>query len=166
MDLELIRRALEQPGKSRKGLAQAMGRQPSMVTDMLNGRRQIKASELPVIAKYLDLDMAMYIEEPKAVPEVDSALIPGIMAARGWTLPRLAFELRATEPTVLSWLKGIRPSADHRHQLIEMAEEFGLTPRPQPPGRPSLDAIAADADDETYEFIVDLVRRLVRDTKT
>lgn len=57
MDIEDIRRALEKPGKSKQGLAAALGRQPSAVTALLRGERELKARELPIVAKYLDLDV-------------------------------------------------------------------------------------------------------------
>lgn len=46
---------LTKPGKSRVGLAAALGRHPSMVTDLLNGTRELKVSEIPKIAHYLEV---------------------------------------------------------------------------------------------------------------
>jgi hypothetical protein len=46
---------LARPGKNRIGLARALGRQPSMVTDLLSGRRALRADEIPKIAQYLDV---------------------------------------------------------------------------------------------------------------
>jgi repressor LexA len=48
-----ILEGLEMPGKTRVGLAKALGRQPSMVTDLLNGTRELKAREIPIIVEYL-----------------------------------------------------------------------------------------------------------------
>lgn len=48
-----ILEGLALPGKNRVGLAAALGRQPSMVTELLNGNRELKASEIPKIAQYL-----------------------------------------------------------------------------------------------------------------
>jgi SOS-response transcriptional repressor LexA len=50
-----IAEGLKQPGKSKKGLAKALGRQPSAVTELLKGNREIKAREVPIIADYLGL---------------------------------------------------------------------------------------------------------------
>jgi repressor LexA len=55
MDIELIRVALDRPGKSKGGLAQAMGVGNSAITALLKGDRQIKAHEVPMIAEYLGL---------------------------------------------------------------------------------------------------------------
>lgn len=55
MEIREIERALQKPGKSKSGLARAMGRQPSAVTDLLQGRRQLKAREIPAIRDYLEL---------------------------------------------------------------------------------------------------------------
>jgi repressor LexA len=57
MDIEDIRRGLQKPGKSKSGLAKALGRQPSMVTALLKGERELKAREIPIVAKYLELDL-------------------------------------------------------------------------------------------------------------
>lgn len=54
-----IEEGLKKPGKSRKGLAEALGRTPATVTEMLKQegkRRQIKANEVPVIRAYLELE--------------------------------------------------------------------------------------------------------------
>ena len=48
-----VREGLTASGKSNIGLARALGRQPSAVTAILNGSRQIKAFEISVIANYL-----------------------------------------------------------------------------------------------------------------
>lgn len=50
-----IEEGLEKPGKSRVGLARALGRQPSMVTELLSGKRKLQAAEIPIIAEYLDV---------------------------------------------------------------------------------------------------------------
>lgn len=55
VDIEQIRVGLEKPGKSKQGLAKALGRQPSAVTSLLKGERDLKAKEIPIVAAYLDL---------------------------------------------------------------------------------------------------------------
>lgn len=52
-DIQWIIEGLKNPGKSRTGIAKALNRSPSMVTDLLNGERALKASEIPKIANYL-----------------------------------------------------------------------------------------------------------------
>lgn len=59
--LRWIERGLSKPGKSKKGLAQALGRFPSAVTKLVKGERSIKAHEIAAIADYLD-------EAPPAIP--------------------------------------------------------------------------------------------------
>lgn len=57
MDLvDEIERALKKPGKSKSGLARALGREPPAVTGILNRRRKIKVDELPRIREYLELE--------------------------------------------------------------------------------------------------------------
>jgi phage repressor protein C with HTH and peptisase S24 domain len=53
-DLQWIRDGLKKPGKTQKGLAEALGVDASQVTRLLKGDRQLKAAELPRIADYLD----------------------------------------------------------------------------------------------------------------
>lgn len=56
MTIEWILEGLKKPGKSRSGLAAALGRSPSMVTDMLKpGGRRLKADEVPLVAAYLEV---------------------------------------------------------------------------------------------------------------
>ncbi|MFO1084473.1 MAG: S24 family peptidase [Reyranellaceae bacterium] len=54
MDHKWLKEMLGRPGYSQAGLAAALGRNPSAVNRMVRGERQIKASELPIIQKYLD----------------------------------------------------------------------------------------------------------------
>lgn len=56
IDLELIKRSLDKPGKSKKGLAEAMGVFPSAITNLLKGARQLKLNEAPKVAAYLELE--------------------------------------------------------------------------------------------------------------
>lgn len=56
MNLSLILRALERPGKSKSGFAKALSIPNSAVTELVGGRRSIKADEIPKIVQYLELD--------------------------------------------------------------------------------------------------------------
>jgi hypothetical protein len=54
-----IEEGLKKPGKSRQGLAKALNRSPSAVTEMLRKkgkRRKITAEEIPLIREYLELE--------------------------------------------------------------------------------------------------------------
>ena len=52
--IDWIKQGLEKPGKTQTGLATALGRSPSAVTDLLRGKRQIKVQEVEVMAHYLE----------------------------------------------------------------------------------------------------------------
>lgn len=54
MDIAQIRKGLEKPGKSQRGLAAALGIDPSAVNRMLAGTRQLKLSEVPKVEAYLN----------------------------------------------------------------------------------------------------------------
>jgi repressor LexA len=56
MDIKMIERGLAKPGKTKGGLANAMGVRPGAVSEILSGIRLIKASELQPITEYLELN--------------------------------------------------------------------------------------------------------------
>ena len=56
LDAATIERALERTGKSKGGLADAMGVRPGAVSEILSGIRLIKASEIAPIMEYLGLN--------------------------------------------------------------------------------------------------------------
>lgn len=56
LDIRLIERGLGKPGKTKGGLAAAMGVRPGAVSEILSGMRLIKASEIAPIIEYLELN--------------------------------------------------------------------------------------------------------------
>lgn len=84
MNQELIgwvKRGLAKPGKTKSGLALAIGKNNSAVTKILSGDRAIKVEELPLIAGYLD-------EAAPSMPGVDIRPRPEIVeAAEGRLVP-------------------------------------------------------------------------------
>ena len=56
LDIRLIERGLQKPGKTKGGLAAAMGVRPGAVSEILSEARLIKASELAPIIDYLELN--------------------------------------------------------------------------------------------------------------
>src|SRR5471032_3415875 len=52
----MIERGLEKPGKTKGGLAAAMGVRPGAVSELFSGIRLIKASEIQPIIEYLELN--------------------------------------------------------------------------------------------------------------
>jgi repressor LexA len=56
LDVKTIERGLEKPGKTKGGLAAAMGVRPGAVSEILSEIRLIKASEIAPIVEYLELD--------------------------------------------------------------------------------------------------------------
>ena len=53
LDVKMIELGLERTGKSKGGLAAAMGVRPGAVSEILSGIRLIKASEIAPIMQYL-----------------------------------------------------------------------------------------------------------------
>ncbi|MEY9118066.1 plasmid maintenance system antidote protein VapI [Bradyrhizobium diazoefficiens] len=60
LDVAMIERGLEKTGKSKGGLAAAMGVRPGAVSEILGGERLVKASEIIPIMEYLELNLAPY----------------------------------------------------------------------------------------------------------
>ncbi|WP_407179104.1 S24 family peptidase [Bradyrhizobium sp. STM 3562] len=56
LDVAMIERGLQKPGKTKGGLARAMGVRPGAVSEILGGQRLIKASEIGPIMEYLELN--------------------------------------------------------------------------------------------------------------
>ena len=56
MTVDWIRQGLKHTGKTRSGLARALGRSPSAVTDLLNGHRRLRADEIAIVAEYLGIE--------------------------------------------------------------------------------------------------------------
>lgn len=54
MDTEWIRKQLERPGKTQRGLAAAMGIDTTGVNRLLNGKRRLQASEIESVRAYFD----------------------------------------------------------------------------------------------------------------
>src|ERR1700723_3074017 len=56
MTVDWIREGLKHTRKTRSGLAKALGRSPSAVTDLLNGTRRLRAEEIAIAAEYLGVE--------------------------------------------------------------------------------------------------------------
>src|ERR1700704_4517575 len=56
LDVKMIERGLQKPGKTKGGLANAMGVRPGAVSEILSDARLIKASEIDAIIEYLELN--------------------------------------------------------------------------------------------------------------
>src|SRR5438270_4460986 len=56
LDVRMIERGLQKPGKTKGGLAAAMGVRPGAVSEILGDIRQIKATEIQPIIDYLELN--------------------------------------------------------------------------------------------------------------
>lgn len=53
MDIDKIRKALQKPGKTQRGLATALGVDPAAISRLLTGHRQLKLHEVPKAEAYL-----------------------------------------------------------------------------------------------------------------
>src|SRR5712675_949729 len=78
LDIKAIERALKKPGKTKGGLAAAMGVRAGAVSELFSGIRLIKASEIPLITEYLGLNAVPIMGRvgAGAVIEPESEQIP------------------------------------------------------------------------------------------
>src|SRR5689334_25351203 len=72
LDIRLIERGLEKPGKTKGGLARAMGVRPGAVSEILSGIRLIKASENGPIMDYLGLNSVPIMGRVGARPTIEA----------------------------------------------------------------------------------------------
>jgi len=54
MDLEELKQLFERTGKTQKGLAEALSTDPGVITRIMNGTREIKLREVPIIRAYFE----------------------------------------------------------------------------------------------------------------
>src|SRR6187397_341550 len=69
LDIGLIERGLEKPGKTKGGLATAMGVRPGAVSEILSGIRLIKASEIAPIMGRVGAGASIEPEHEQVPPE-------------------------------------------------------------------------------------------------
>lgn len=71
--IQIIAAGLTARGKSGRGLAEALGVNPSQITRMLKGERLIKAHEIPTIEAYLGVSLSPNTPQTARVSEVAPA---------------------------------------------------------------------------------------------
>jgi phage repressor protein C with HTH and peptisase S24 domain len=105
--LQWIRDGLEKPGKTRSGLARALDRAPSAVTALLNGQRELKAREIPLIAAYLETEPPAGISP---VPSSQAAWAGGFAGPSfgGFAEPNVRLDRAEAVPDVASRFGGPR----------------------------------------------------------
>ena len=74
MTVDWIRAGLKRTGKTRSGLAKALGRSPSAVTDLLNGSRRLRAEEIAIAAEYLGVVHGEILPKPYRGPQLAAAV--------------------------------------------------------------------------------------------
>lgn len=145
MDIDWIKQGLEKEGKSRSGLAKALGRSPSMVTNLLKGERQLKANEINRIARYLEeAAPPTPRREADSAPVIGYLMITGEVAGGVWTEPGLEFDPIPTKvavdprwPEDQMFLLRVRGSSINRRALdgdLVMCLDAYAAPRRFQPG--------------------------------
>jgi hypothetical protein len=81
MTVDWIRKALVETGKTRSGLAKALGRSPSAVTDLLNGSRRLRAEEIAVAVEYLGVEPPRLVGGGRAPPRDGRVPLVGYVGA-------------------------------------------------------------------------------------
>lgn len=73
-----IEERLEELGKPKQGLAQAIGVAPPRIPEIIRGARVIKASEIPALARYLELDPGYVLLRIVGTADIAPAELPFI----------------------------------------------------------------------------------------
>src|SRR6202789_3696644 len=81
MTVDWIRKALVETGKTRSGLAKALGRSPSAVTDLLNGSRRLRAEEIAIAVEYLGVEPPRLVGGGRAPPRDGRVPLVGYVGA-------------------------------------------------------------------------------------
>src|ERR1700678_876493 len=81
MTVEWIRQGLKDTGKTRSGLAKALGRSPSAATDLLNGSRAPRAEEIAIAAEYLGVEPPRLVGGGRPVPPMGRVPLVGYVGA-------------------------------------------------------------------------------------
>ena len=81
MTVDWIRKALVETGKTRSGLAKALGRSPSAVTDLLNGSRRLRAEEIAIAVDYLGVEPPRLVGGGRAPPRNGKVPLVGYVGA-------------------------------------------------------------------------------------
>lgn len=75
-ETDWIRDGLAKPGKTQRGLANALGLDPSAVSRLLTGGRQLRAAEIPVVSAYLDSSAPSALSDPIVAPRSEAPTKP------------------------------------------------------------------------------------------
>ncbi len=162
--LEWLNRGLKKPGKTQRGLGRALNIDPAGIWRMTKGLRQIKADEVPVIARYL--------EEPPPGQELQTEFgsaragerIRRRMAQLGLTDRALAkhaqielAELRAMIAGEVAWTPEAveKLAAMLQISIYEMARLCGV---PSPHGPQDSEAISREFAHRAAAVLIETVR--------
>src|SRR5262245_5790283 len=118
--LILIKDALRKTGRSKSGLAQALGVPASAITEMLKGVRHIKTDEIPIIVRYLDLNLV-----PIVGYIVGGGSIEGVVIDSDAHVPHV--ELPQMRPGTMQAFEvigdGMMPRYDHGDVIVVWAKQ-------------------------------------------
>mgnify|MGYP001022038939 CR=1 FL=1 len=112
MNIDWIVEGLKKPEKSKVGLAKALGRSPSAITNILNGTRRLRADELARIAKYLEVAPPALVPRPMADRVIERIRVRGYVQAGVF---REASEEEVAEDMFVTILRD--PDVDPNHMF-------------------------------------------------
>lgn len=104
-----LKKALRKPGKSQKGLAKALGVDPSVVSKMVSGKREIKLAEIASVTAYLGESPPDLNVQPTRI-SVSKILLAGRIAAGVW---------REAETLSPSDMYPVAVARDERYPTVE-----------------------------------------------
>lgn len=79
-----IREGLDKPGKTQTGLAKALGRYPSAITQLLKGSRTLKADEIRIVARYLESEPPADMSSEDVAAALPDPIRPRAVKLKGY----------------------------------------------------------------------------------
>lgn len=86
MDVEELKQLFERTGKTQKGLADALNIDPGVITRIMNGTREIKVREIPIIRAYFAGDRTL--RQTETLPSSSQLYAPSVNVEASGSWPR------------------------------------------------------------------------------
>lgn len=124
IEISLIEPTLRHLGKTKGGLATAMGLRNSAVTEIIQGDRKISADELPAVIEYLELDQVRVMGRIGAGGDIDPDLEQ--VPPEGLSTVRIA--LWVPDELVAFTVEGpsMKPRYDSGDVVVVWAQQRGM----------------------------------------
>ena len=123
LDVKMIERGLKKTGKSKGGLAAAMGVRPGAVSEIFSGIRLIKASEIEPIMEYLRRmgHAPFQYPTPDGYPLEEQPWLGTLLWRWNFSLALQAGHLKGTSVDAAKLAEKIEPRVVRATRIMELA---------------------------------------------